>query len=187
MIPMTRPKNTSKQRGATLYEFAAILPILLFMMIGIVDFGRAMYMYHFVASAASQAARWASVRGVNCKAYTSGCPAINTDIQTYILGTGNCQGGVAAQLGGVPMNCTTGCSTATVGCLHVNTTSSFIWPGTTTTSGSNTADCTSGGTYPVNSPGCIVQVQVSYTWSPQIPLLPYTIVLAQTSSFVISN
>jgi hypothetical protein len=32
-----------------------------------------------------------------------------------------------------------------------------------------------------------VQVQVSYTWSPQIPLLPYTIVLAQTSSFVISN
>ena len=59
---MKRLRRNSTQHGATLYEFAAILPIILFIMLGIVDFGRAMYAYHFVASAARAATRWASVR-----------------------------------------------------------------------------------------------------------------------------
>jgi len=167
----------SKQRGATLYEFAATLPILLFLMVGVIDFGRAMYAYHFVASAARQATRWASVRGADCTAFTTACPAQATDILNYVHG-------IAPP--GLFVSSDTGCTSSTIGCLTINQTSSFIWPGTTTTDGSSVS-CTISGSYPTNSPGCVVQVQVTYTWSSGIPLIPYTLVLASTSEYVISN
>ena len=159
-------------------EFAIILPIFLFLVVGIIDFGRAMYAYHFVAYEARQASRWASVRGVGCNTnYITPCPAQVSDILNYV------RQNVPP---GMYVNSSSSCSTSTVGCLTINQTSSFVWPGTTTTDGSNTS-CTDSGTYQVNSPGCVVQVQVSYTYSAGIPLIPYTLVLSSTSSYVISN
>jgi Flp pilus assembly protein TadG len=53
-----------RERGSSLVEQALILTFLLSMLFAIIDFGRAMYTYHFVSNAAREASRWASVRGI---------------------------------------------------------------------------------------------------------------------------
>jgi Flp pilus assembly protein TadG len=72
----------SRERGSSLVELAFVLAFLLTMVFGIVDFGRALYTYHFVSNAAREATRWASVRG-----RTSTLPggwADNTNVQTLV-------------------------------------------------------------------------------------------------------
>jgi Flp pilus assembly protein TadG len=56
---------TFRQRGSGLVEQALVLSILLAVMFGIIDFGRALYTYHFVSEAAREATRWASVRSTS--------------------------------------------------------------------------------------------------------------------------
>ena len=59
---MTRIRNPiTEQRGAALVEFALILPILLFLALGIVDFGRAMNYWNDVNQIAGDGARFAAV------------------------------------------------------------------------------------------------------------------------------
>jgi Flp pilus assembly protein TadG len=71
------------QRGSSLVEQSFIIVFLLAMILGIVDFGRALYTYHFVSNVAREATRWASVRsGRNCNGVLLGCPASNANIQT---------------------------------------------------------------------------------------------------------
>jgi Flp pilus assembly protein TadG len=69
------------QRGSTLVEQALVITLLLTVMFGIVDLSQAAYAYHFVANAAREATRWASVRSP-----TSGLsPTANPDtIQTFV-------------------------------------------------------------------------------------------------------
>jgi Flp pilus assembly protein TadG len=71
-------------RGSTLTEFALVLPLLVAAMFGVIDFGRALYTYHFVSDAAREASRWASVRGSSCTAYGQACPAQQVDVQNYV-------------------------------------------------------------------------------------------------------
>jgi Flp pilus assembly protein TadG len=71
------------RRGSSLPETAIIMAVLLSMMIGIVDFGRAMYTYAFVAQLARQGARWATVRGSQCTLLDH-CNAQTSDVQTYV-------------------------------------------------------------------------------------------------------
>jgi Flp pilus assembly protein TadG len=76
---------TFRQRGSGLVEQALVLTILLTVMFGIIDFGRALYTYHFVSEAAREATRWASVRGHACVGLAVGCPdADQADIQTFV-------------------------------------------------------------------------------------------------------
>ena len=56
---MIRRRN--HRRGQTLVEMALILPIFLLILMGIIDFGRAVYAYNTVANAARQAVRLAIV------------------------------------------------------------------------------------------------------------------------------
>lgn len=51
-----------RERGNSLVEHALVLTVLLTMLFSIIDFGRALYTYHFVSNAAREATRWASVR-----------------------------------------------------------------------------------------------------------------------------
>jgi len=76
---------TKSQRGATLPETLLVMTVLLGFMFGIVDFGRALYTYGFVAQLARQGARWAIVRGSNCTALDH-CPARSgtSDVQSYL-------------------------------------------------------------------------------------------------------
>lgn len=73
-----------RERGSSLVEQALILTFLLSMLFAIIDFGRALYTYHFVSNAAREATRWASVRGLTCTGLSGGCPADGGDVQTFV-------------------------------------------------------------------------------------------------------
>jgi Flp pilus assembly protein TadG len=72
------------ERGTTLAEFALVLTASMLLIVGIIEFGRALYTYHLVSSAARIGTRYASVRGSSCA--VAGCPATTASIQTYIRG-----------------------------------------------------------------------------------------------------
>lgn len=55
-----RPRSV-EPRGQSLVEFALILPVLLILLLGVVDFGRAVAAYNSVSNAARTAARLAIV------------------------------------------------------------------------------------------------------------------------------
>lgn len=64
-------------------ETALVMGIVLALLFGIIDFGRTMYTYAFVAQLARQGARWAIVRGSQCTLLDH-CNAVSNDIQTYV-------------------------------------------------------------------------------------------------------
>jgi Flp pilus assembly protein TadG len=72
-----------RERGASLPETAIVIGVLLVLLFGIIDFGRAMYTYAFVAQSARQGARWAIVRGAQCSQLDH-CNASSSDVQTYV-------------------------------------------------------------------------------------------------------
>lgn len=57
---MSRPSRTSPA-GQSLIEFALILPIFVLILVGIFDFGRAIYAYSTINNAAREGGRWAVV------------------------------------------------------------------------------------------------------------------------------
>jgi Flp pilus assembly protein TadG len=71
------------ERGSSLPEMAIAASALLALLLGIVDFGRAMYTYGFVAQLAREGARWAVVRGAGCTVLDH-CKATSADVQTYV-------------------------------------------------------------------------------------------------------
>lgn len=50
-------KTDERSRGQTLVEFALILPIFILVLVGIFDFGRAVYGYNTISNAAREAVR----------------------------------------------------------------------------------------------------------------------------------
>ncbi len=73
-----------RQRGSALVEQALVIAMLLSVMFGIIDCARALYTYHFVANAAREATRWASVRGSSCNASLTGCQANPINVGAYV-------------------------------------------------------------------------------------------------------
>jgi Flp pilus assembly protein TadG len=162
----------------------ALVFIVLPLMFGIVDFSRALYAYHFTAYAAREATRWASVRGAACSAPITPCPVAQADVANYVMGGNGLNGFVPAGMNWHSASKCTGL--ATVGCLAVTAT----WLGTDPAN-LGAGDCTSGGTVPTNSPGCIVQVKVTYRFGFSMPLLGTetnnSITMSSTSQMVISQ
>ena len=82
----------ARQRGSTLVEYALVFLVLMTMLLGLVEFCRAVYAYHYVSNMAREAARWALVNGQKCGddgSCVSGYemnngPASLTDIQNYV-------------------------------------------------------------------------------------------------------
>lgn len=73
------------ERGSSLPETAIVMAVLLALMFGIIDFGRALYTYGFVAQLARQGVRYAIVRGAKCDSTKiSPCPAQSSDVETYV-------------------------------------------------------------------------------------------------------
>lgn len=52
------PANRHRERGDGLVEFALILPVLMLVLMGILDLGRAVYAYNVVANSAREGARY---------------------------------------------------------------------------------------------------------------------------------
>ena len=73
------------ERGAVIAEFAIVSTIVMTMIFGIVEFGRALYTYHMVSNAARIGTRYAIVRGTDCAQTMPGCTAAtSSDIQAYV-------------------------------------------------------------------------------------------------------
>lgn len=84
------------EAGSALVEFALATVIILTVLFGIIDMGRAAYAYHWVSNAPRTATRYAMVRGTSCSPVLSGCvscgsshnPPVNgtcqSDIENYI-------------------------------------------------------------------------------------------------------
>jgi Flp pilus assembly protein TadG len=81
--------------GAALVEFAIILPLLLMIVFGIVDFARAFYTQNNLTSAVREGARWASVQPENNLSVAS--------VQTVVKNFVNRGDGSAAKFGGPPI------------------------------------------------------------------------------------
>lgn len=136
------------ERGSNLVEYGIVLVLFLTMLFGVIDFGRAMYAYHFVSGAAREATRYAMVRGSSCPATEcpSG-PASTTDIQNYVM---NVPAGIDA--------------------TQLTVTPTWNPGGSVTCNGIP------------NSPGCVVEVQVSYNFSFLLPFMPKSSILMTSSS-----
>jgi Flp pilus assembly protein TadG len=65
-------------------ELTLALMAFLALLFGILEFSRALYVYHTVSNAARIGARWAMVRGSRCAAPLDNCNAAAPDVQTYV-------------------------------------------------------------------------------------------------------
>jgi Flp pilus assembly protein TadG len=155
-------------RGSALMEYAIVLPVILTFLFGIMDFSRFLYTYHFVSEVAREGTRYAMVRGstfagTSCASTaTFSCDATSANVQSYVQ---------ALTPAGILSNS-----------VSVTTT----WPGTAPASAATACNSTSGN----NSPGCLVQVVVSYPFKFILPFLPKaasTWTISSTSVVVISQ
>jgi Flp pilus assembly protein TadG len=80
----TNSSMRDQERGSAILEFGLIAVVLFTLIFGIIDFGRALFAYHFVANAAREGTRYASVRGYACQSPMTGCDATQASIQTYL-------------------------------------------------------------------------------------------------------
>lgn len=67
-------------RGTSALEFALVAPIFFLAMFGTVDFGRAMWAYSTIESAATEGARYAAIRGSN-KLF----PATASQVKSFVV------------------------------------------------------------------------------------------------------
>ena len=82
--PDARRAVPARQRGDVLVEFAIVSTVTLMLILGIVDFARALYTYHLVSNGARAGSRYAMVRGSTCT--VAGCPATTDSVQNYVRG-----------------------------------------------------------------------------------------------------
>jgi Flp pilus assembly protein TadG len=131
--------------GNSLIEYAIVFMFLMSVLLGIVDFSRALYTYHFLSNAAREATRYAAVRGSTCNDDLS-CSAATPDTGPAALGNTVIQDYVKTIVPpGVNPNSPDLITTPT-------------WPGP-------------GACADHNTPGCPVEVTVSYQFKFVVPFI----------------
>lgn len=75
-----KTRRRDGERGQTLVEFALAIPIFLFLLMAVFDFGRAIYQYNGVSQAARELARATSVHRCNPGSCTLGNSAQTTAV-----------------------------------------------------------------------------------------------------------
>ena len=147
---MNRHRATAAKRdrsgGQALVEFALVFPVLVFVLFGIFDVGRAVYAYNTIANAAREGARIAAVNQLNPATTDTTCienmPVENLASPNWSIRA--CAASSAVSLGVQP-------SAVSV---------SYGPPPNTSLSCS-----------PTLYVGCIASVTVSYTWNPVTPVI----------------
>jgi Flp pilus assembly protein TadG len=137
-------QKSSAASGQGLVEFALVFPIIVLLLFGIVDLGRAVYDYSTLANAARQGARVAAVNQVTTSnaSCTEDMPVEDPANPHWSVKA--CAADAAVSLG---------VQTSAV-------TVSYSPPPSTTLSCSPTLDV-----------GCIASVTVAYTWTPSTPVI----------------
>ncbi len=153
------------ERGSSLVEYALVFLLLMTMLLGIAEFSRALYAYHFASNAAREAARYASVRGSTCSNDGS-CSAVNSASGTPGPTT---PADIQAFVQNVPL-----------GIDPTQVTSAAAWP---VLANSPTICNTTA-----NAPGCTVQVQVTYVFNFIFPFVSSSpLTMSSTSQMTISH
>ncbi|HKV29713.1 MAG TPA: TadE family protein [Candidatus Dormibacteraeota bacterium] len=159
---MRRP--TDKARGQALVEMALITPLLVFILLGIVDLGRAYYQYTVMTNAVREGARYAAVNWSNT---SGGGAATNSNaasapfntVQGRMQYVGNSAGmSFANDASHMAVMYYDGTSAALTQCAHWNAATNTI---------------VQDGGYPVTQPrtGDLVRVRLGYTFTPIVPIL----------------
>ena len=78
-------RRADDDRGATLVEFAFAAVVYFLFIFGTMDFGRMIFDYNIVSSAARDGVRWASVRGASSDHPQVG-GATEADVKAYVVG-----------------------------------------------------------------------------------------------------
>jgi Flp pilus assembly protein TadG len=150
----------NNETGSELVEFALSICIVLACMFGILYVSLALYTDHFVANAAKEGARYAMVRGSSwggaacTTTSTFSCTATSANVNSYVK------------------------STLTPGLADSDLSVSTSWPGTTPSGA--TCDTTNGD----NSPYCVVEVKVSYSFASSLPFIPQKTLAFSSTSIV---
>ena len=79
-----RVPPSSNERGQGMVEFALIIPILLFIVVGIFDLGRGIYYYNVVSGSAREAARKSIVCGGATTA--TDCSTVDSTTKNTVVG-----------------------------------------------------------------------------------------------------
>lgn len=163
-----------EQRGQAMPEFAFTAVVILTLLFGIMELGRAMYVDHFISTAAQNATRYAIVRGSSwagttpggsCKSSTTGfdCWASATDIKNYI--TSNVPPGISTD--------TTILTVTPTFCGNVNSPNPGCTAWSDSTASASGVDCTANSTTALqDNPGCLIQVTVTYKFNFLVGLFP---------------
>jgi Flp pilus assembly protein TadG len=163
--PVPSLRKLKGEDGNNLIEYALVFMLFMSMLLGIVDFSRALYSYHFLSDAAREATRWAAVNGAACGAPSSSNPAGDNSCN----GVGGMNNGTASESD--IQAYVTNITPPGVDTTKLTTTAS--WPGTG-------AVCA----VPKN-PGCPVDVQVSYQFTFVVPFIRTTPLTLSSSSEMI--
>ena len=157
------------ERGQALPEFAFTAVVVLTLLFGVMELGRAMYVNHFVSSAAQNATRYAIVRGSSwtspCTGSTTGfdCYASTTDIQNYV--TNNVPAGISTD--------TTIMTVTPTFCGNVSAPNAGCNTWSQPTASASAVDCTASATTKLqDNPGCLVQVKITYKFNFLVGLFP---------------
>ncbi len=192
-------RRVRAERGSSLVEFALIFMFFITVVLAIIDFSRALYVYHFLDHAAKSATRWAAVDGYTC-AQDGSCTygptgSKTTNVQTYI-----------ADCGAVSTTTYSGCGAQQSdvqnyvknlvpdGINSGNVTTTVTWPVQGASSDDPSPPICSGpvsGLSPsaiYNYPGCTVEVEVSYPFNFLFPLVHIgTVTMSSSSEMVIAH
>lgn len=153
-----------EETGNTLLESALCLSLVLLVIIGIMQCSLAVYTEHYVESAASSGARYATVRGSTYSGTSCATAA------SYY-----CEAGASGILNYIQTNAAPGIKAS-----NISVTAS--WPGTTGAGG--TCNNAQGN----DSPGCLVTVTVSYPFRFMLPApLNKSITMTASRSTIISQ
>jgi Flp pilus assembly protein TadG len=168
---VTCRRRLRAEAGSGLVEYAFVLIVFLTLVFGIIDFSRALYVYHHLSNVARDATRWAAVNGQTCGSDTS-CngvngmntgPASQADIQTYVKNH----------------------TPSGIDTTQLATTVTWSQGNGPEICSSNIAGV--GGPFP-NYPGCTVEVQISYPFTFVTPLVSNkTLTLSSASEMVIAH
>ena len=84
-------KKSRKERGAELVEFALVLPFLLLLVGGAIEFGRAFYTYHILSKAVRDGARYLATSQISSSGTIDSTAESNTR-NLVVHGTTNTSG-----------------------------------------------------------------------------------------------
>jgi Flp pilus assembly protein TadG len=154
-------RRANREAGGTLVEFALSATVLTALVFGVMAMCMALYIYHFVSDAAREGARYAIVRGSSCSTYgkfTSDCPLSTTANPSPIQ-------------------------------TYVRSlTFPGINPNNLTVTASWSAYPARTCAAPCNSPGDLVTVRATYSYSLSIPfVLTKTLSMSSSSEMIIAD